>query len=359
MAFYRNKGDGTFEDRTEQAGLTRATRRQEPGPDRFQQRRPHGSLHLARRLAATRRSGRACCGTTATALSATSPRRPGFSTRSIPPIRAGLITTTTAGSTSSSSVSSRPTACITTEANGTFEEVSAPGRRRRAMPGRYCKGANWIDFDNDDYPGPVRRQPEGDARSSITTIATAHSATSPSRWESTGPQVGFSCWAWDYDNDGWLDIFATCFDYSRRRRRQGHERPAAQATIKPALAQRERPEIREQDQGSRPGPGFRHDGKQLRRLRQRRLPRLLPGYRRARLEHRWFPIACSRTSTAGASPRSRPPRAPATSRRVMASPVPTGIATATSISSSRWGAPAWAIGITTSSSRTPARGTTG
>ena len=29
-----------------------------------------------------------------------------------------------------------------------------------------------------------------------------------------GPQVGFSCWAWDYDNDGWLDIFATCFDYS-------------------------------------------------------------------------------------------------------------------------------------------------
>jgi hypothetical protein len=27
-----------------------------------------------------------------------------------------------------------------------------------------------------------------------------------------GPYHGFSCWAWDYDNDGWLDIFATCFD---------------------------------------------------------------------------------------------------------------------------------------------------
>src|SRR5262249_47944566 len=27
-----------------------------------------------------------------------------------------------------------------------------------------------------------------------------------------GPQHGFSCWAWDYDNDGWLDIFATCYD---------------------------------------------------------------------------------------------------------------------------------------------------
>ena len=27
-----------------------------------------------------------------------------------------------------------------------------------------------------------------------------------------GPKGGFSCWAWDYDNDGWLDIFATCYD---------------------------------------------------------------------------------------------------------------------------------------------------
>ena len=27
-----------------------------------------------------------------------------------------------------------------------------------------------------------------------------------------GPSIGFSCWTWDYDNDGWLDIFATCYD---------------------------------------------------------------------------------------------------------------------------------------------------
>ena len=29
-----------------------------------------------------------------------------------------------------------------------------------------------------------------------------------------GPRSGFSCWAWDYDNDGWLDIFATCYDFT-------------------------------------------------------------------------------------------------------------------------------------------------
>jgi hypothetical protein len=29
-----------------------------------------------------------------------------------------------------------------------------------------------------------------------------------------GPEKGFSCWAWDFDNDGWLDIFATNYDRS-------------------------------------------------------------------------------------------------------------------------------------------------
>ena len=27
-----------------------------------------------------------------------------------------------------------------------------------------------------------------------------------------GPLAGFSCWAWDFDNDGYLDIFATSFN---------------------------------------------------------------------------------------------------------------------------------------------------
>ena len=29
-----------------------------------------------------------------------------------------------------------------------------------------------------------------------------------------GPLFGLSCWSWDYDNDGWPDIFATCYDRS-------------------------------------------------------------------------------------------------------------------------------------------------
>jgi hypothetical protein len=30
----------------------------------------------------------------------------------------------------------------------------------------------------------------------------------------TGPYCGFSCWAFDYDNDGWPDILATCYQGS-------------------------------------------------------------------------------------------------------------------------------------------------
>jgi FG-GAP-like repeat/ASPIC and UnbV len=96
--------------------------------------------------------------------------------------------------------------------NGTFEEVSA----RAGVQGDarwFCKGANWIDFDNDDYPDLFVDNMKGTAK----LYHNKRNGTFDDVTESMGidgPQVGFSCWAWDYDNDGWLDIFATCFDYS-------------------------------------------------------------------------------------------------------------------------------------------------
>ena len=47
---------------------------------------------------------------------------------------------------------------------------------------------------------------------SITTSETAVSRKRRWRWASTARRCGFACWAWDYDNDGWLDIFAASFD---------------------------------------------------------------------------------------------------------------------------------------------------
>ena len=96
--------------------------------------------------------------------------------------------------------------------NGTFEEVG----EKAGVPGDasgFCKGANWIDYDNDDYPDLFVHFMKGDSclyhnkRDGTFSNVTAAMGID-------GPRFGFSCWAWDYDNDGWLDIFATCYDNS-------------------------------------------------------------------------------------------------------------------------------------------------
>jgi ASPIC and UnbV/FG-GAP-like repeat len=96
--------------------------------------------------------------------------------------------------------------------DGTFEEVT--GKAGLKDDGRlFCKGADWLDFDNDDFPDLFIDNLKGDARlyhndrhGTFTDVTTSLAID--------GPKNGFSCWAWDYDNDGWLDIFATCYDYT-------------------------------------------------------------------------------------------------------------------------------------------------
>lgn len=96
--------------------------------------------------------------------------------------------------------------------DGTFEDVTVKAGVRN--PGTvFCKGGNWLDYDNDDYPDLFVDNLTGDARlyhnnrDGTFTDVTKEMGID-------GPTKGFSCWAWDYDNDGWLDIFATCYDYT-------------------------------------------------------------------------------------------------------------------------------------------------
>jgi ASPIC and UnbV/FG-GAP-like repeat len=96
--------------------------------------------------------------------------------------------------------------------DGTFEEVSARAGVA-GDPNAFCKGANWIDYDNDDYPDLFVDSFHGGAwlyhnnrNGTFTDMAKSMGID--------GPPIGFSCWAWDYDNDGWLDIFATCYERS-------------------------------------------------------------------------------------------------------------------------------------------------
>ena len=94
--------------------------------------------------------------------------------------------------------------------DGTFEEVAA----KAGVEGdakRFCKGCTWIDYDNDGFPDLFLNNLTGDSR-------LYHNNRNGTFTEETdsmnivGPFGGFSCWTWDYDNDGWLDIFATCYD---------------------------------------------------------------------------------------------------------------------------------------------------
>ncbi|HTU23519.1 MAG TPA: CRTAC1 family protein [Gemmataceae bacterium] len=96
--------------------------------------------------------------------------------------------------------------------DGTFEEVAAKAGLR--WDGRPAAGAAWIDYDNDGFPdlficnsGQAPSQlfhNNGDG--TFTDVTNAMGIN--------GPNVGFSCWAWDYNNDGWLDLFATSYDRS-------------------------------------------------------------------------------------------------------------------------------------------------
>ena len=93
--------------------------------------------------------------------------------------------------------------------NGTFEEVALKaGAQGEARD--FCKGCTWLDHDNDGYPdlflniAVTGRLLHNNRDGTFTDRSLSMGID--------GPKLGFSCWTWDYDNDGWLDIFATSFD---------------------------------------------------------------------------------------------------------------------------------------------------
>lgn len=95
-------------------------------------------------------------------------------------------------------------------ANGTFEDVSLEAGLHQPKTG--AKGAAWIDYDNDGFEdlfvNYLVRQ-DGAQLFHNKGDGTFEDVTATQGID--GPVMGFSCWAWDYDNDGWLDIFATCY----------------------------------------------------------------------------------------------------------------------------------------------------
>lgn len=95
--------------------------------------------------------------------------------------------------------------------NGKFEDVAEAAGVN--VPAGNCKGVAWLDYDNDGYSDLFL------SFLSLTQSAKLYHNNRDGTFEDVssemeidGPTAGFACWAWDYNNDGWLDIFATCYE---------------------------------------------------------------------------------------------------------------------------------------------------
>jgi hypothetical protein len=93
--------------------------------------------------------------------------------------------------------------------DGTFEEIAA--KAGVLGKNKHAKGVAWFDYDNDGYPDLFVNYLDStpqlfhNNRNGTFTDVTKELGIQ-------GPKTGFSCWAFDYDNDGWLDVFSTCYD---------------------------------------------------------------------------------------------------------------------------------------------------
>jgi FG-GAP-like repeat/ASPIC and UnbV len=89
------------------------------------------------------------------------------------------------------------------EGNGAFIDVAA---QTGVLNERWAKGASWGDFDNDGRLDLFVSNMNGPARLYRNMGNGAFDDVAPSVGVE-GPPHGFTCMFWDFDNDGWLDIF--------------------------------------------------------------------------------------------------------------------------------------------------------
>ena len=209
MAFYRNQGDGTFKDETREAGLAdqlgglvcyQTDFDNDGRLDVFVPRGAWFSWPIRPSLLRNTGSGR-------------------FTDVTAP---AGLLDPVNSNAASWGDYDNdgwidlfvacerQPNHLYHNRGNGTFEEVAAKAGVQ-GDPMRLCKGCTWIDYDNDGFPDLFLNNMNETARL-YHNDRDGHFTEVTQSMDIDGPTNGFSCWAWDYDNDGWLDIFACSSD---------------------------------------------------------------------------------------------------------------------------------------------------
>ena len=102
-----------------------------------------------------------------------------------------------------------PSLLFRNEGDGTFIDVTLSAGVANL---RYCKGSIWGDYDNDGDPdlyasnfGSDNRLYRNNGDGTFTDVASDLGVVEPF--------FSFATWFWDYNNDGWLDLFVAGYGY--------------------------------------------------------------------------------------------------------------------------------------------------
>jgi hypothetical protein len=209
-AFYRNTGDGTFEDRTAAAGLSdqlgglycvQADYNNDGFADVFVPRGAWFTTQMRPSLLRNNGDGTFADVTHAAGL--------------LDPVNA--ITAQWADFDNDGRLDlfvaceNQPNRLYHNNGDGTFADVA--GEAGVDAPGGGWKGVAWVDCDGDRFPDlflnsltRTARLYRNNGNGTFTDVTAAAGID--------GPLSGFSCWAFDYDNDGRPDLFATSYNRS-------------------------------------------------------------------------------------------------------------------------------------------------